>query len=599
MAVAVYATDLTVFKDLEAATTLGEMVGYTQTGAPALDTDYPIQGTQHASASMTKTGLGSIVADFGSGIALLADEVFLVWGVFTAPAAVDTFANGGLRILIGTDITTNWKGWKIGGSNFGRYPYGGWQNFAVDPTVAADYTGGTLGLYRWVGIGVNATAAIGKGVPVGLDCIRYGRGILRITLGDGTAYGTFSGMAAANDANTARWGLFQNQNGSYLWKGLMSLGISATAVDFRDSNATIFVDDTQKVSSAFNRIEVNHASSRVDWTNVNITALGTVSRGVFECVANADINKDSCVFTDMGFFSYQSNSTILSSTYRRTDQITTNGAIMTDCTFDRNRATTAVLASSPANAALVSACTFISDGTGYGMEITGTAANMTFTNNTWTGYAGSNGTTGNEAVFVNIATGSMNITISGGTTPSIRTAGATVTVISGAVTAAVNVKTLAGANLQNARVLVKADAGGPFPSDATVTITNSGTTATVTHTGHAMATNDKVMIKGASHVANNGVFTITVTNANTYTYTMGSTPGSNPTGTIKATFIVLEGLTDASGNISASRVYPSAQPVIGWARKSSADPYYKPAAIGGSVSSTLGLSASVQMIPDV
>jgi hypothetical protein len=48
MAVAVYATDLTVFKDLEAATTLGEMVGYTQTGAPALDTDYPIQGRRRA-----------------------------------------------------------------------------------------------------------------------------------------------------------------------------------------------------------------------------------------------------------------------------------------------------------------------------------------------------------------------------------------------------------------------------------------------------------------------------------------------------------------------------------------------------------------------
>lgn len=598
MAIAAYATDLSDFKTLEAATTLGEMVGYTTGGTPALDTDYPIQGTQHASAAMTKTGLGSIVADFGSNVSWTSGHVFLTWGVFTAPAAVDTFANGGLRFLLGTDITTNYSGWKVGGNDFGRYPYGGWQNFAVDPETTADYTGGTLAGYRWAGIGINSIAAIGKGVPIGLDCIRYGRGQLSVTAGDATAYGTFSGMAAANDASTARWGLFQDLNGSYLWKGQMSLGVTATAVDFRDSNAVIFVDDTQKVTSGFNKIEVSHASSRVDWTNVNIAALGTVSRGDFECIANADVNKESCVFTDMGTFIYQSGSTILNSTYRRTDKITTGGATLTECVIDSNRATTAVLADSPASAALVSSTEFISDGTGHGLEITGTAANMTLIGNTWTGYASSDGSTGNEAVYVNIASGSMSLTISGGTTPSVRSAGATVTVVSGAVTAALNVKTTLGANLQNARVLLKAAAGGPLPFDVTVTIVNSGATATVTHTAHAMATNDKVVIKGASLQANNGVFQITKIDANSYSYTMGSTPGSSPTGTIKATFAVLSGLTDASGNISMSRVFTASQPVSGWVRYGGA-PYYKPAALGGSVSSTTGYSANALMVDDV
>lgn len=166
------------------------------------------------------------------------------------------------------------------------------------------------------------------------------------------------------------------------------------------------------------------------------------------------------------------------------------------------------------------------------------------------------------------------------------------------VTVAVNVKTLAGANIQNARVLLKAASGGPFPSDATVTITNSGTTATVSHTAHAMAAGDKVVIKGASILANNGVFTITRIDDNSYSYTMGSAPGSNPTGTIKATFVVLSGLTDANGDISISRVFPSAQPVSGWVRYGSS-PYYKPAALGGAVSSTLGYSAAALMIDDV
>jgi hypothetical protein len=71
---------------------------------------------------------------------------------------------------------------------------------------------------------------------------------------------------------------------------------------------------------------------------------------------------------------------------------------------------------------------------------------------------------------------------------------------------------------------------------ATVTISNSGTTATVTHTAHGRNSGDRALIAGASLSANNGVFTITSTGANTYTYTMGSSPGSSPTGTITATF---------------------------------------------------------------
>jgi hypothetical protein len=47
---------------------------------------------------------------------------------------------------------------------------------------------------------------------------------------------------------------------------------------------------------------------------------------------------------------------------------------------------------------------------------------------TLSGYAASDGSTGDEAIYVNVGSGSLTITVLGGTTPSIRTAGATVTV---------------------------------------------------------------------------------------------------------------------------------------------------------------------------
>jgi hypothetical protein len=300
----------------------------------------------------------------------------------------------------------------------------------------------------------------------------------------------------------------------------------------------------------------------------------------------------------MSTFIFLSNSTVLSTIFRRCGQVTVGGADISGCTFDQSTATSAVLAASPAHAGAIDNTTFISDGTGYAITITGTAANITLTNVTFTGYAASDGTSGNEAIFVNIATGSMSITISGGSTPSIRTAGCSVTVVSGAVTVDMYAKLGDGTAISGARALLKADAGGTFPSNVTVTISNSGSTATVTHTGHAMATNDLVMIKGASLQANNGVFTITKINNDSYSYTMTSSPGSSPTGTIKATYVILFDTTDANGKVTMSRVFPTNQPCSGWARKSTSAPYYKTGQVSGTVSSSTGASFTAVLIPD-
>lgn len=67
-----------------------------------------------------------------------------------------------------------------------------------------------------------------------------------------------------------------------------------------------------------------------------------------------------------------------------------------------------------------------------------------------------------------------------------------------------------------------------------VTITNSGTTATVTQAAHKLTTGDSVIITGADQTEYNGTFTITVVDVNTYTYTMSSSPSSDATGDITA-----------------------------------------------------------------
>lgn len=92
---------------------------------------------------------------------------------------------------------------------------------------------------------------------------------------------------------------------------------------------------------------------------------------------------------------------------------------------------TKITALTLADVAKITNTAFTSAGTGHAIEVAGAVANITFTGNTFTGYAATNGVTGNEAIFVNIATGTVTINIAGGgSTPTIRTAGATVSVVS-------------------------------------------------------------------------------------------------------------------------------------------------------------------------
>jgi hypothetical protein len=276
---------------------------------------------------------------------------------------------------------------------------------------------------------------------------------------------------------------------------------------------------------------------------------------------------------------------------------TQNGATISKVSFTNTKVDSAT----PADAAKISASTFTkTTGTQHAIEISGTAASMTLTAVGFVGYAGSNGSTGNEAIYVNIASGTVTINIAGGgDTPSIRTAGATVNVVAGSVTTLVTVVSEDGLPISGAAVALYAkDATGSLPYHESVTITNSATTATVSHTGHGMESGDKVLIQGASHWQNNGVFTITVTGVNGYTYTLPSAPGSNPTGTIIATWAALYGTTDVNGEISMTRVFSTNQPVTGWARKSTSSPYYKTGPFSGTIDSALGASFSALLLKD-
>jgi len=609
MAAPTYATDLADITLCESGS-FTEFTGYTAgTIQTVPETDYFIQGSGCVS-STCKTTLNSIAFNYGSGVTVPSNGAVLYWQACWVPNSMNTFTSGGQRCFIGTDVS-NFKAWISGGSDFPPNPYGGWKNVAIDPTVTNDYSAGTLTTYQYFGVGLNLpTTYPGKGAMFGMDAIRYGRAEFRVYNGESGTPATFAGMASKNDANDAtngynRWGLFQSVAGGYLWKGLITLGYSA-AVYFSDSNKTILIDDCPRVGSAFTTLDIKQSGSTVIMTNCSFTALGTTTRGTWTTTDNATVTLTNCVFTDMGTFGFLSNTTATGCTFRRTDQITAPGSDLTASRVELSRVaadTSAVVWNVNTDTDGYLDDMYFSKGTNahHAIELgTSSPTEVTLRGITFSGFNGSNAQN-DSVIHVKRTTGAVVINASGcNGTVSYKTDGATVSVVSDPVTITITVQEVDGTKIQSARVLLTASDGtGPFPFEETVTIDNTGTTATVTHTGHGMTTNDKVLIEGASLALNNGVFSITYVSDNSYTYTMSSDPGGDPTGTIKATFVAVSGETNSSGIATASRVYSADQPVVGWARKASSAPYYKTGLISGVVDSTTGYSATVLMIEDV
>jgi hypothetical protein len=182
-----------------------------------------------------------------------------------------------------------------------------------------------------------------------------------------------------------------------------------------------------------------------------------------------------------------------------------------------------------------------------------------------------------------------------------KTDGAVITIVADPVTTTVTVNDNNGAPLLGARVILEtSDATGDLPFEETpVSITRSGTTATVDHTGHGVPDGKKVVIRGATDTLYNGVFVISVTDVDTYTYTMNGTPAASPaSGTITISGVMLEGTTDSSGQISDSRTITLAQPLKGRVSKGTSSPIFKDAPLSGTKSPTLGLTLTAQLTLD-
>jgi len=521
----------------------------------------------------------------------------------------------GVEVAMGSANTSNSHRYNIAGSGANRSvyssypPQGGYIITCIDPTIdswaeTAD-DGGAFDQTSvvWYAVGAQFATGEAKSENVAMDAIDYGTGLTLVGGDGGDTDGKYTDFVDfdQNDIDK-RYGAAIGNGDAVIFRGIATLG-SATATEFTDTTSVVtFPDgyhsaglfgvnaDIQNASTLITdgALLISNGSTSIEDTRADYTVSGT--SGTFSAshqirnfrnitytsvcdVENADIE---CQLLTQ-------NSANISNTTIRTNSL--SGVA---CLQDPTLGTTTDLNN----------VDFIQSGVGHAIELATTNGDFTLTNITFTGYGSD--TANDAAIYVSATTGTTTINYTGAA-PTVRSAGAAIELVGNPVTLSINVKNSSGANIQNSRVLVEtaASATGGEPFEESVSISQNAGTATVSHTGHGMTTGDVMVIRGAQPDGYNKAAIITVTGVDNYTYSVNSALSSPATGTPVASFAPISGLTDANGDISATRTWNANQSLKGVARKgNTSSPFLKPAEFTQSISSSNGLAVNLVQQPD-
>ena len=464
-----YSTDLITLSTadgLDGSTVTGwsETSGHITGNNATADEDLVLQGQSCVSKpSGNATGVQAGM-NYNHGIDIRADaswvdgqSVILYWWLATFPSALESYTfgpttgvagdtgatiSGGYLIGVGQG-EANARYFNVGGNDKYAGPFGGWTNTALDPVNATvAYTDGSpsaiYDVFHYLPV---LKQAVRRGNSMAADVLRWGpRGKITVS-GSGTAtfdrVGEFDSRNDTSadaeftliDSGQHRLGLFQAEEGFYLWKG--QLEVTGTLID---NNTSIVLQDCPTVYSDFTELLVNSGS--VTLTNVSFTAQAISPRqGKFtRSGISPTLNMTGCVLLDT---STADVSSATGCSFVRTLAVTANGGDFKDNKVTESADTVGLITSSSNIASNdVTGNEFTKSGsTSHAVEISG-QTNFTW-NNTLIGYdTGSIGSpvattnTGNEAIHLTATTGTINIAVAAGaTTPSVRSDGITVNVI--------------------------------------------------------------------------------------------------------------------------------------------------------------------------
>lgn len=583
----------------------------------AVDQDVFIQGSQSVGRRASSSTLAGVGVNFTS-TDLSSARVWVWWNNPLGASSLNTLANGGVRLRFSSSSggSSNYEEFYVGGSDV--TVSGRWNRTVLDvANLTPANSSGTCNYSAIVNITImywfSGGAPGGTGSHMVIDAIHYGD-VIEVTGGSAVDPLTWSDISAATETSTNAWGVLRSAEGSSLWKanGTIQLGdLSGSSNCYlTDSNQLIEFSDqvyytgstvAASVPTTFQGIDIVEDSGTtqiVDGTKIGTGDTATGANGSLiqlpvnpYCemhfdASDADITDLSLYGTkiarasnDVSFCDDGTNGPnheVLGVTFDDCAQVNAGRVVMRDCVFQGYDGTDAALLWNANIDIKNSAFRSNTDGSNDPAGIEHTVAGSV-------DYYGLTFASNDYDVYFSAASGDLTVNLYDGSNASTaRVTGTGSATFVNAVTVLVTAKDAATLDdVQGARVLLTADTGGALPFEDSVTLARSGTTVTVTHTGHGLENGAKVQMTDASAQEYRGVFAITYISANSYSYTCVGTPATP--GTAKATAVILDGTTDVNGEIETTFNYGSAQPVTGRVRRGTATPRYKSSPLVGSI----------------
>ena len=537
---------------------------------------------------------------------------------------MDTTANYGVAAVLGDGTDTN--AYQIGGSDQAVFRHDSGSNTSYQciciDTASLPGTGkalrgtfGSLTLTAITEFGADFTTtvkSVGGVENCFIDTIRYGNGGLTIT-GTDTGVYFLNDLSVLDAASTTggSYGICRDLGGEvYGVQGQILLGDTTTGNDtLRMIGQTLKFENFSGVSTDKFGVTIQGGTGTNNITFTDATLFCPVGTGAFLTATDTDLESfdmTGCLIQnfDQGInFSQDAtngpNHDISGNTFFGCSQINSGETAFVNNTINSTTdANGGWIIDSSTDLTNVDSLKFISDGTGHAIYITATGT-YSFTDFTYDSYGT---TTSTDAVIYNNSGGNVTINVSGGDTPTYRNGAGATTTVNNTVETKINIRDNQGNFEEFVRIyMAAADGNGDLPFEESVTIVRVAATATVTHTTHGLNTGEYIKLAGITNDVddNSGAFQITVTDANTYTYTSNNSGNLTYTGTIIATGATIYGETDVNGDISSSRTYGGNQELTGYARKSSdGTTYFKSIELIDTVNSSTGLIINRRLVSD-
>ena len=414
MAAATINVNLTTLDDADDDDSRWEPVG--RSGQVTGDPDIYVQKSDASTSTFSQvTTLGVEIEllslDTGAPITFGEHEHLYAWLNFTAPAKLESTANGGQRIAFGDGTSgggttlNNYAQYFVGG-NEAEFLSGGWRCYCASPTVTpqSGVVETTPQSFAAGGRGAETTTKDNMFV----DVIRYGRG-LQLVDGDGTNPGAMKSFTDENDLIINQYGVVRAQGTGASVQGEVSIGhtdATSTSTFFDDSNYSIFVPNKNPLSSSsefvtlstFTGFRILGSGTTASFSNFSFSTADEHDKGYFSCqpsypftyssgVVPKLITLDGCIFQDWGQTQFGGITTATNSTWINCEAITLNGGILEQSTVETGIGGTYLFAAGDADH--ISNVSFIGNGDsgGHAIEVT-QSGSYTFDGNTFENFGG-------------------------------------------------------------------------------------------------------------------------------------------------------------------------------------------------------------------